>query len=97
MSARGGGSEQRPEVDPEVQKARRIEFGVYLFTAVTLVVLGVFLTSKILNWIVGPAYVIVMVSYVTPFVLRRAGVADPDAGSFDRWKAAHPAPAEDDS
>ena len=71
----------------DVRKARRIEFGVYVFTALSLITLGVFLTSKILNWIVGPAYVVTMVCLVTPLVLKLAGVADPDAGSLERWKA----------
>jgi len=77
------------ESDPDVKRARRIEFGCYVFTALSLITLGVFLTSKILNWIVGPAYVVVMVSLVTPWVLRKAGVADPDAGSYQRWAATH--------
>ena len=32
--------------EDEVRRARRIEVGVYVFTAVALVVLGIFLTSK---------------------------------------------------
>jgi hypothetical protein len=71
-------------IDEEVRRARRIEVGVYLFTALALVVLGVFLTSKILNWIVGPAFVVAVVTFVTPRVLRIAGVRDPDEGSADR-------------
>jgi len=73
------------------RRARRIEVGVYVFTAVALVLLGVLLTSLILNWIVGPAFVVVMVTMVTPWMLRRAGVADPDADSFERWRAAQDA------
>ena len=46
-----------------------------------LIVLGVFLTSKILNWIVGPAFVVAVVTIVTPLALRIAGVRDPDAGT----------------
>lgn len=70
--------------EDEVRRARRIEVGVYLFTAVALIVLGIFLTSKILNWIVGPAFVVAMVTIVTPRVLRILGVRDPDAGSAER-------------
>jgi hypothetical protein len=70
--------------EDDVRRARRIEVGVYLATAVALIVLGVFLTSKILNWIVGPAFVVAMVTVVTPWVLRIAGVRDPDAGSAER-------------
>jgi hypothetical protein len=51
---------------------------------VSFIVLGIFLTSKIMNWIVGPAYVVAVVTIVTPQVLRIAGVRDPDAGSADR-------------
>jgi hypothetical protein len=69
--------------DDEIRRARRIEIGVYLFTAAALIVLGVFLTSKILNWIVGPAFVVAVVTIVTPRVLRIAGVRDPDAGPTD--------------
>lgn len=68
-------------VKDDVRRARRIEVGVYLFTAVALIVLGVFLTSKILNWIVGPAFVVVMVTTLTPLALRVAGVRDPDTGT----------------
>jgi hypothetical protein len=59
--------------------ARRIEVGVYVFAGVALVVLGVFLTSKILNWIIGPAFIVAVVTTVTPLALRVAGVRDPDA------------------
>jgi Kef-type K+ transport system membrane component KefB len=62
----------------DVRRARRIEVGVYLFTALALIVLGVFLTSKILNWIVGPAFVVAMVTTLTPLALKVAGVRDPD-------------------
>ena len=65
----------------DVRRARRIEVGVYLFAAVALIVLGVFLTSKILNWIVGPAFVVAVVTIGTPIALRIAGVPDPDARS----------------
>jgi hypothetical protein len=68
----------------DVRRARRIEVGVYLFAAITLIVLGVFLTSKILNWIVGPAYVIAVVTLGTPLALRIAGVRDPDAKQPNR-------------
>ncbi|MBV9953443.1 MAG: hypothetical protein JO291_15925 [Acidimicrobiia bacterium] len=67
--------------DEEVRRARRIEVGVYLFTALALIVLGVFFTSKILNWIIGPAFVVAMVTTITPIALRVAGVRDPDAGT----------------
>jgi FtsH-binding integral membrane protein len=77
--------------EDEIRRARRIEVYVYLFTAVALIVLGVFLTSKILNWIVGPAFVVVMVTVITPQVLKIAGVRDPDAGTADR-PAAVPEP-----
>ena len=77
-----------PPAEPsaDVRKARRIEFGVYIFTALSLIALGVLFTSKFLNWIVGPAYVITMVCLVTPLMLKLAGVADPDAGSLERWR-----------
>ncbi len=76
-----------PMTDEEVRRARRIEVGVYLVGALALVVLGIFLTSKILNWIVGPAFVVLFVTTVTPRVLKIAGVRDPDAGSADRETA----------
>ena len=74
--------------EDEIRRARRIEVWVYLFTAAALIVLGIFLTSKILNWIVGPAFVVAMVTIVTPQVLKIAGVRDPDAGTADRPTAA---------
>jgi hypothetical protein len=77
----GSMSQDEPIPEEEVKRARRIEVGVYLFTALALIVLGVFLTSKILNWIVGPAFVVVMVTTLTPIALRVAGVRDPDAGT----------------
>jgi|1186.fasta_scaffold100225_3 hypothetical protein len=79
------GSVSQDELSPDeaaaIKRARRIEVYVYLFTALALIVLGVFFTSKILNWIVGPAFVIVMVTTLTPIALRIAGVRDPDAGT----------------
>jgi hypothetical protein len=77
----GSMSQDAPIPDDEVRKARRIEVGVYLFTALALIVLGVFFTSKILNWIIGPAFIVVMVTTLTPIALRVAGVRDPDAGT----------------
>jgi hypothetical protein len=77
----GSMSQDVPIPDDEVRKARRIEVGVYLFTALALIVLGVFFTSKILNWIIGPAFIVVMVTTLTPIALRVAGVRDPDAGT----------------
>lgn len=62
----------------DLRRARRIEVGVYVFAAVSLVVLGIFLTSKILNWIVGPAYVVVVVCFGTPLALKWFGLQDPD-------------------
>ena len=70
----------------DVARARRIELVVYIVSAVVYIGLGVMFTSKFLNWIVGPAYVIVTVSLITPQVLKWAGVADPDAGSLERWQ-----------
>ncbi len=67
----------RAEVD-DVRRARRVEVGVYVFAALSLILLGVFLTSKILNWIVGPAYVVVVVCLGTPLALRWFGLKDPD-------------------
>jgi hypothetical protein len=74
--------------EDEIRRARRIEVVVYIFTACALIVLGVFLTSRILNWIVGPAFVVAMVTIITPQVLKIAGVRDPDAGTADRTSAA---------
>ena len=70
--------------EDEIRRARRIEVIVYVFTACALIVLGIFLTSKIMNWIVGPAFVVAMVTIITPQVLKIAGVRDPDAGTADR-------------
>jgi hypothetical protein len=64
--------------EDEIRRARRIEVGVYVFAALALIVLGIFLTSKILNWIVGPAFVVAVVTLGTPIALRIAGVRDPD-------------------
>lgn len=60
-----------------MRRAHRVELAVYVFAAASLVVLGMFLTSKILNWIIGPVYVIAVVTLVTPLALRLAGVPDP--------------------
>ena len=70
-----------------VDRARRIEIYVYVGAAVSFVLLGTVLTSKLMNWIVGPAYFVAVVTVVTPVVLKLLGVADPDAGSYARWRA----------
>lgn len=51
---------------------------MYSAAAVSYVVTGFFARSAVLNWIVGPAWFIAVVTLVTPLVLRLAGVHDPD-------------------
>ena len=46
------------------------DVGVYLFAWMSLIGLGVWLTTPILNWIVGPAFVVAVVTVVTPWVRR---------------------------
>ena len=46
------------------------DVGVYAFAAVSLIVLGVWLTTPVLNWIVGPAFVVTVVTLLTPRVRR---------------------------
>jgi hypothetical protein len=47
------------------------DVGVYVFAWASLIALGVLLTTPILNWIVGPAYVVTVVLVLTPWVRRR--------------------------
>jgi hypothetical protein len=48
----------------------RADLAIYVFTWLSLIALGVWLTTPILNWIVGPAYVVTVVSLLTPRVRR---------------------------
>jgi membrane-bound metal-dependent hydrolase YbcI (DUF457 family) len=48
----------------------RADLAIYVFTWLSLIALGAWLTTPILNWIVGPAYVVTVVSLVTPRVRR---------------------------
>lgn len=66
------GGEPRP-VPPRVAPVPRegwADVGVYLVASLSLIGLGVWLTTPILNWIVGPAYVVVVVRLLTPRVRR---------------------------
>ena len=47
------------------------DLGVYVFAWGSLICLGVWLTTPILNWIVGPAFVVAVVTLLTPWVHRR--------------------------
>lgn len=53
----------------------RVELAVYAFAAVSLVVLGVIFQTPVLNWIVGPAYIVTVVTVGTPLALRVREVA----------------------
>jgi hypothetical protein len=46
------------------------DLAIYVFTWLSLIALGAWLTTPILNWIVGPAYVVTVVSLLTPRVRR---------------------------
>jgi hypothetical protein len=61
-----------------VQRARRIETGVYAAAGLSYIATGLLVRSAVLNWIVGPAWFVAWVTLVTPLVLRIAGVEDPD-------------------
>ncbi|MEO6712679.1 MAG: hypothetical protein ABIM89_04530 [Mycobacteriales bacterium] len=52
------------DVDP------RAEYIAYAIAAVLLVVIGVFVRTPILNWIVGPAFVVTVVVVLTPLLTR---------------------------
>lgn len=58
--------------EPSAQERsdNRVELAVYGFAAVSLVVLGVIFQTPVLNWIVGPAYIVTVVTVGTPLVLR---------------------------
>lgn len=59
-------------------QARRVELGVYIGAAVVYVLVGFVLRSVVLNWVVGPLWFILSVTFVTPFILRLRGIDDPD-------------------
>ena len=48
------------------------ELAAYLVTALLLIVIGAIVRTPLLNWICGPAFVIVMVCLLTPLFRRRA-------------------------
>lgn len=52
-------------------KARRAETTVYLTVTVLLVVTGTLLRTVVLNWIVGPASVVIGVVVITTVLERR--------------------------
>lgn len=49
----------------------REEIAIYLAAAASLILLGIFLRSALLNWIVGPAYVVTVVVVATRWLERR--------------------------
>lgn len=63
------------EPSPDERRVRRVEQGVYLLAAVSLIVLGVVFQTVFLNWIVGPAWMVTVVTVGTPVALggARAG------------------------
>ncbi|MGI8682749.1 MAG: hypothetical protein ACR2JO_11615 [Mycobacteriales bacterium] len=59
---------------PASSRAQRVELAVYAFAAVSLIVLGVVFQTPVLNWIVGPAYIVSVVTLGTPLALKMARV-----------------------
>ncbi len=68
---RGGGDPQPlPVRVVPVREEGWADVGIYAVAAVSLIGLGIWLTTPILNWIVGPAWVVTVVSLLTPQVRR---------------------------
>jgi membrane-bound metal-dependent hydrolase YbcI (DUF457 family) len=65
--------------EPVVQAERLVparvegwaDVGIYAVASLSLIGLGVWLTTPILNWIVGPAWVVAVVSLLTPQLRKR--------------------------
>jgi hypothetical protein len=47
-----------------------VDFAVYAFAGAVLIVAGVWLRSLVLNWIVGPAFIVALVVVATPLAHR---------------------------
>lgn len=61
-------------VEPPVERRiRRVEHGVYVLAAVSLIILGVVFQTVFLNWIVGPAWIVTVVTVGTPIALKLTG------------------------
>ena len=56
--------------EPERADSPRLEWALYVVAALGLIGLGVWLTTPILNWIVGPAFVVTVVTLGTPAAER---------------------------
>ena len=67
---RGGEPQPLPERILPVRAEGWADAGVYAVAAISLIGLGIWLTTPILNWIVGPAWVVMVVSLLTPQVRR---------------------------
>lgn len=61
-----------PSEPPHVTE-NGIDLAVYVVAALTLVGLGMWLTSWVLNWIVGPALIVAIVVTLTPIAHRLSG------------------------
>ena len=65
---------------------------MYAVAGLSYVVVGFFVRSLVLNWVVGPAWFVAWVTLVTPLVLRVAGLEDPDGPGVPLPASASPAP-----
>ena len=62
-----------PESAPDENVDPRAERIAYAVAIVGLIGIGVFVRTPILNWIVGPAFVVTVVVVLTPLLSRRRG------------------------
>lgn len=59
-----------PAPDEVDERAERLAYAV---AVVGLIVIGIFVRTPLLNWIVGPAFVVTVVVVLTPWLSRRRG------------------------
>ncbi len=57
---------QDHDTEPSAYREGRPELVAYVLTALSLIGLGIALTSVVLNWIIGPTLAVVLVLVYTP-------------------------------
>ena len=73
MAGSAGGNANELEDEPDFRWRGREEAAVYFGAVVSLTCLGVVLRSLILNWIVGPLYVVAFVWAAVAVLGRQRG------------------------